>query len=58
MKNLKPVKTVMSFNTSSKLVILSTLLSGLRSSIDLATLLFNGVSRRKNAIEIKNLLDA
>ena len=45
MKNLKPVKTVMSFNTSSKLVILSTLLSGL-GSIDLATLLFNGVSRR------------
>ena len=38
MKNLKPVKTVMSFNTSSKLEILSTLLSGL-DSIDLATLL-------------------
>ena len=31
MKNLKPVKTVMSFNTSSKLEILSTLLSGLGS---------------------------
>ena len=38
MKNLKPVKTVMSFNTSSKLEILSTLLSGL-DSIDLVTLL-------------------